>query len=177
MKIYTDLDQIREMAERNHDENIAFRSYITQVNIDGRQLDAMVEGLTLRAMAGVDCIACHNCCDLLTIQATDLEVGSMSHCLGLSTVDFTSEYITPAPLADPVLRKKAGALQGNYGCALLDNGACTVYQVRPAACRAYPLMLGSDFRSRLWAVVDNCQICPIVSAVYEEMKVVLRPWQ
>jgi uncharacterized protein len=177
MKVCSDLDHMRDMADRQHDENVEFRSYISQAAIHGTQLDTMVQGLTLEAMDQVDCVACHNCCAVLTAQATELEVGRMSCWLGLTDSEFTAQFVVHSALADPVLRKQASAAHSGGACALLCDGRCTVYRVRPAECRAYPLLLGSGFRSRLWGVVDNCRVCPIVSAVYEELKLVMRPRQ
>lgn len=177
MIVCSDLDYIREMADRQYDENIEFRSFISQFAIQEQQLDAMVQRLTLEAMAQVDCVACHNCCEVLTAQATAAEVGRMSCCLGLSESAFSDQYVVHSVLADPVLKKSSGAVHGGGACALLRDGRCTVYNVRPDECRAYPLLLGSGFRSRLWGIVDNCHVCPIVSAVYEELKAVMRPPQ
>ncbi len=177
MKVCSNLDHIREMAERQHDENVDFRSYISKAAIHETQLDAMVRGLTLEAMDRVDCVACHNCCVVLTAQATDLEVGRMSSSLGLSESEFTEQHTVHSALVDPVLRKQPSSAQRAGACTLLCNGLCTVYQVRPAKCRAFPLLLGRGLRSRLWGVVDNCHVCPIVSAVYGELKSVMRPWR
>jgi hypothetical protein len=129
MNICTNLDHIREMAVRHHDENIEFRSYIVQSPMHERQLDSIVRGLTLRAMAEVDCVACHNCCVMMTAQATELEVGRMSCSLGLSAGEFTAQYIVPSVLTDPVLRQRDnGGHEGN-GCALMCDGRRTVYSV------------------------------------------------
>ncbi len=175
MKICCDLDVIRTMAEDQHDENVEFRSFLVQLAIGEAHLDAVVRSIALEAMARIDCISCNNCCVVLTAQATGGEVRKMATSLGLSPAEFSARFVVPSVLADPVLGKQVGAHHRGDCCSLLKDGRCTVYAVRPRNCRAYPLILGRGFRTRIWGMVDNCRVCPIVSAVYTELKAVLRP--
>ncbi len=175
MNVCTDLQQILARALRQRDEDVEFRTFIAQLPDLDEQLDNTVNMLTHEAMAQVDCIACHNCCVVLTAQATAAEVVGMCGWLGVTENQFAQRYIVDSPMANPVLRKHEPSAGQGGACALSCNGRCTVYGVRPADCRAYPLLLGTDFRTRLWSIVDNCHVCPIVSAVYEELKLVLRP--
>jgi Fe-S-cluster containining protein len=56
-------------------------------------------------------------------------------------------------------------------CKFLRNKKCTIYSSRPFDCRSYPHLHKKDFTFRLFAVLNNYSVCPIVFNVYEELKV------
>jgi hypothetical protein len=55
-------------------------------------------------------------------------------------------------------------------CPFLIDKKCSVYDSRPDDCRSYPHLHKNEFLSRLFGVIDNYSICPIVFNVYEELK-------
>src|SRR5215471_1724000 len=54
-------------------------------------------------------------------------------------------------------------------CPFLDGNLCGIYEVRPGVCADYP-HLQRNLRSRLWQVLDNATVCPIVYNVLERLK-------
>jgi Fe-S-cluster containining protein len=58
-------------------------------------------------------------------------------------------------------------------CPFLKNNLCTNYSNRPKDCESYSHLQIKDFISRLWRLIDNYEICPIVFYVYEELKMKL----
>jgi Fe-S-cluster containining protein len=55
-------------------------------------------------------------------------------------------------------------------CPFLKNNLCSNYSHRPKDCKSYPHLHKKEFVFRLWGVVENCSICPIVFNVYEQLK-------
>jgi Fe-S-cluster containining protein len=58
-------------------------------------------------------------------------------------------------------------------CPFLADNQCTNYAYRPENCRSYPHLHKKDFVSRLFGVIDNYEICPIVFHVVEQLKIEL----
>ena len=58
-------------------------------------------------------------------------------------------------------------------CPMLNRNLCSIYSVRPKTCQEFPNLEKPDFVGRLWQVVENTFVCPIVFNVYEELKTVL----
>jgi len=58
-------------------------------------------------------------------------------------------------------------------CPFLKDDRCSNYDYRPKDCRSYPHLHKKDFRSRLWGVVENYSMCPIVFNVYERLQMEL----
>ena len=58
-------------------------------------------------------------------------------------------------------------------CPFLRNNKCSNYGYRPKDCKSYPHLHKKDFIFRLWGVVENYEICPIVFNVYEQLKIEL----
>jgi Fe-S-cluster containining protein len=55
-------------------------------------------------------------------------------------------------------------------CPFLADNLCSNYEFRPKDCKSFPHLQKKDFVFRLWSVVENCSICPIVFNVYEYLK-------
>ncbi|MFQ5576558.1 MAG: YkgJ family cysteine cluster protein [Anaerolineae bacterium] len=60
-------------------------------------------------------------------------------------------------------------------CPFLKDDLCSNYECRPTDCRSYPHLHKDGFVSRLWGVVANYSICPIVFNVYERLKAEMLP--
>ena len=58
----------------------------------------------------------------------------------------------------------------NPECPFLKNNKCACYSVRPESCRTYPQLHKNEFTSRLFGIIKNHSICPIVFNVYEMLK-------
>jgi hypothetical protein len=62
MEIETNLKRIEQLAEENEDENWAFRSFLKQLDIGRKDLDAIVHRINDEVSAQIDCTTCGNCC-------------------------------------------------------------------------------------------------------------------
>ena len=55
-------------------------------------------------------------------------------------------------------------------CKFLKDRKCTIYEDRPEDCSSYPHLHKDDFIFRLWGIIDNYSVCPIVFNVFEKLK-------
>ncbi len=96
---------------------------------------------------GVPCFKL--CCSNLFLPLTPYDIIRIRDKLGLSTDEFLLLYTEPFILPKsglPIVRLK---MQDNEDktCPFLGDGGCKIYEVRPLACRYYPLGFGL-FRNR-----------------------------
>ena len=98
---------------------------------------------TFRCQPGLACF--NQCCRTATVMLSPYEVLRLSRSLGLTTREFLSRYSrrevegqSHLPLAFIDLSRTPGG-----GCPFVGEGGCQVYGHRPAACRLFPITMGS----------------------------------
>jgi hypothetical protein len=167
MEIITDLEYISELAEKRAEENWEFRSFLKQVDLSRQELDAIVHQKVDEVTEQIDCTKCANCCKQIrpVLEKDDVERFALG--LQISVVEVKEKYLKSED--EQTSRYQFNALP----CPFLENNLCSNYDHRPEVCRSFPHLHKEDFVSRLWRVVENYEICPIVFNVYERLKMEL----
>ncbi len=164
MEIETDLKRIAQLAEENEDENWAFRSFLKQLDIGRKDLDAIVHQINDVVSVQIDCTACGNCCQQIKPVLDMADVSEFASGLNISVSEIKVNHLKPHP--ENTSHYHFNALP----CPFLSNNRCTNYAYRPQDCRSYPHLHKDDFLFRLIGVIGNYSICPIVFNVYERLK-------
>jgi Fe-S-cluster containining protein len=98
---------------------------------------------------GLDCF--NRCCQNPTIALSPYDVLRLKQVLGLTSGEFlrrfTVEVVEEASSLPLIFLDPTG------GCPFVGPGGCTVYDQRPAACRLFPLTMGSQLTEQ--GVVDH----------------------
>ena len=157
----TDLERIKLLGELNHDENFDFRSWLKMQDTD--KVDKIVHQLNQKYSAQIDCTTCANCCFVLKTLVTKKDIKKLALSLKIAENEFRKEYVETNREGDMMLKE--------LPCSFLENKKCTVYPYRPHDCRSYPHLHKREFTHRLFGVIENYSVCPIVFNVYEELKV------
>jgi Fe-S-cluster containining protein len=84
--------------------------------------------------------------------------------LKISISEFEERYLGPAD------DNPSKYVLNELPCPFLKDNLCSNYECRPQDCRSYPHLHKGGFVSRLWGVVENYGVCPIVFNVYERLK-------
>lgn len=103
--------------------------------------------IVFQCYPGVPCFKL--CCSDLFLPLTPYDIMRLKNFLRLSTDEFLLEYTEPFILPKsglPIARLKMREDEEKT-CPFLGEGGCKVYDVRPLACRYYPLGFGL-FRNR-----------------------------
>ena len=161
-----DLVQIRELAERNEDENTRFRQFVkTECNLEPAEIDRRVFGTTRRVWAGIDCTTCANCCREMKPTFSAEEVDRVARRLGMEHQQFIETYLerSEASSDSPWQTRTAP-------CPFLKDSLCSIYEDRPAECSGYPYLYKPDFVFRTMGMIERTFTCPIVYEVMEELK-------
>jgi Fe-S-cluster containining protein len=167
MKIVTDLEYIKEKALEREEENWEFRAFLKQLDMAPKEIDAIVHKINDKATSQIDCTQCANCCKQIRPVLDEDDVSNFALGLGNEVSEFRERYLSQdADNSKQYIFKE-------LSCPFLAKNKCSNYDCRPKDCRSYPHLHKKDFISRLWGVIENYGVCPIVFNVYEQLKIEL----
>ena len=167
MKLETDLNKIKKLSEQNHQANWNFRSFLKGYDATIEKMDSIVYELYQRISSEIDCTDCANCCKEIQPVLDQEDIKRCCESFVISVPQFKKKYIKPDTEPGKFVFKEKP-------CPFLKNNLCSIYAHRPKDCHSYPHLHKKEFVFRLWGVVENCSICPIVFNVYEQLKDELR---
>ena len=163
MKLETDLDKIKKLSEKNDQENWNFRTFLKGYHTTVEEMDAIVHELYQRISSEIDCTDCANCCKKVQPVLDQEDIKKFCDGFGISVSQFKRKSLKPH-------KEQGKSVFKGKSCPLLKNNLCSIYTHRPKDCKSYPHLHKKEFVFRLWGVVENCSICPIVFNVYEQLK-------
>ena len=162
MKIsYRTPEQLKLLTEKTKSETTAFLKKLKKKK--PKKLDDVVHQLHREAFENFDCLDCANCCRTIGPRLLDKDIERLAKHLKTKVSDFMSLYINTDEDGDYVFKE--------HPCPfLLSDNYCAVYENRPKACREYP----HTDRKRFYQILDlshkNCETCPVVLEITEELK-------
>jgi Fe-S-cluster containining protein len=126
-------------------------------------LDATFHKAHEAAFAETDCLACANCCRTTSPIFKERDIVRIAKHTGRSVSSFTQRYLQRDSDGDWVLQKAP--------CSFLDlaSNRCSIYDVRPEACRAYPHTDRKNMREVLAITEQNTHLCPAVARMMESI--------
>lgn len=131
-----------------------------------KNLDYLVVEKHDETFAEIDCLSCANCCKTTGPLYTEKDIERISRHLRMKPADFESKFLRVDEDQDKVLQ--------NLPCFFLnDDNTCSIYDVRPKACREYP----HTDRKKIYQInnltIKNTLICPATFVFVEKMRKVL----
>jgi uncharacterized protein len=164
--VFMPFDPIRLpiLARQKEDENWRFRDFLKhRCRLSTKQLDTKVFQITERVWSQIDCTTCANCCKHIRPTLSEEDIDRLTARLGVTRDTFIETYLEPAEGDNPWHTK-------SIPCPFLKDNKCTVYEDRPDDCRGYPYLYEPEFSSRLIAMLERIETCPIVYEVFEDLK-------
>lgn len=128
-----------------------------------KDLDKQVTEIHEEVFERTDCMSCANCCKTTGPLFMKQDIERISKYLGMKPAQFEQQYLRFDEDNDWVLKQ--------VPCSFLDtNDACSIYVVRPKACREFP----HTDRKKIYQIANltlaNTAICPAAFDVVERMK-------
>lgn len=127
-----------------------------------KNLDSIVHALHQEAFDQFDCLDCANCCSGISPIVKDKDVERLAKSQRMKATDFISQYLYMDEEDDYVFQETPCPF-------LLADNYCCVYENRPRACREYPHTDRKRFYQILKLSHKNCEVCPIVFAITDEL--------
>ena len=106
----------------------------------------------------MDCLSCANCCKTTSPIFRDADIRRISKHLRVKEGKFISDYLRIDEEQDYVLKSSP--------CSFLEkDNSCSIYDVRPLACREYPHTDRKNMFQVLEITAENSLICPAVARI------------
>ena len=155
------LKQLPEKARQRANENKKFFQKLKKK--PPRNLDLLMQELHDEEFSKTDCLQCANCCKTTGPLFTDADILRISRYLRLKPQAFIEQYLRIDEEGDTILQSVPCAFLGS------DN-YCSIYAVRPKACREYPHTNRKKFLQISAITLKNMPICPAAYNIVESMK-------
>jgi len=128
-----------------------------------KNLDYLMQDLHDAEFSRTDCLECANCCKTTGPLFTNADIDRIAKYLRLKRHKFIENYLRVDEDNDLVLQ--------SLPCAFLDEqNYCSIYEVRPKACREFPHTDRKKFHQIGHHTLKNVAICPAAFNIVEEMK-------
>ncbi|MGQ8336577.1 YkgJ family cysteine cluster protein [Sunxiuqinia sp. A32] len=152
--------ELKEMtANRKQDFSMLFQKLKKK---KPKNLDQVVHQLHEEAFDQFDCLDCANCCSSISPIVTDKDAERLAKSQKQKAIDFIDQHLYMDEDHDYVFKE--------IPCPfLMADNYCCVYENRPRACREYPHTDRKRFYQILNLSKKNCEICPVVFAIVDEM--------
>ena len=128
-----------------------------------RDVDALFHKAHNEVFACTDCLTCANCCKTTGPLFTNKDIERIAKHLRITAQKFIENYLRIDEENDYVLQK--------VPCSFLDaNNYCSIYEVRPKACREYPHTDRVNQQQLLSLTAKNANICPAVQDILNSIQ-------
>lgn len=128
-----------------------------------KDLDYLMQELHENEFSKTDCLHCANCCKTTGPLFTTADIERISKHFKMKPSAFIQSYLRKDEEHDYVLQQLPCTFLG------ADN-YCSIYEVRPKACREFPHTNRKKFQQISHLTMKNVAICPAAFNIVEEMK-------
>lgn len=159
----TKINKIKQLMRLKERENLKLYSFIKyKFSFGDKNLLRLVTKKTEEIWSKINCKECGNCCRELKPTFTEKDIHRISKKIGLLVEDFKNQYLTYNDSERKYELK-------NLPCPFLKENSCSIHEFKPEECKEFPY-LHRDIRARMYGLLSNAEICPVVFNVLEELK-------
>lgn len=155
------IDNLPKLAKDKHIENKKF--FVKLKKKPPKNLDYVMQDLHDAEFRKTDCLKCANCCKTTGPLFTDKDVERIAKHFKMKSHQFISQYLRIDEENDYVLQSVPCTFLGT------DN-YCSIYEVRPKACKEFPHTDRKKFQQISNLTLKNVAICPAAFNIVEAMK-------
>lgn len=154
-------DLLHHLPQRAKDAKKATKKYFQKLaQRKPKELDTTVAELHDEVFETLDCLTCANCCKTTSPIFTDKDIERIAAHFRIRPAEFVNRYLHLDNEGDYVLNLAPCPFLGS-------ENYCSIYDVRPKACREYPHTNRKNFHQILNLTLKNTEICP---AAYEVVR-------
>lgn len=135
----------------------------TLLRKNSKNLDTLTNKLHNQAFEHINCLECANCCKSISPIVTDIDIQRIAKHLRIRPSQLVSTYLLLDEEHDYVFIQQPCPFLG-------DDNYCSIYNVRPKACREYPHTDRDKFYQLLNLSVKNTLVCPAVLEIFEGLE-------
>lgn len=155
------IDNLPKVSKDKHNENKTFFKKLKKK--PPKHLDYLMQELHEAEFERTDCLKCANCCKTTGPLFTDKDIQRIAKHFKIKAQKFIETYLRLDDENDYVLQ--------SVPCVFLGaDNYCSIYEVRPKACREFPHTDRKKFQQISHLTLKNVAICPAAYNIVEEMK-------
>ncbi len=155
-----DLESFQRQAPQERKTHQAIAKKLRKVQ--GKTLDAAFHTAHQAVFEEIDCLNCGHCCRTVGPLFLEADIDRLAKHLKMKPAEFMQDYLRRDEDGHWVLQ--------SLPCPFLGaDNYCSVYEVRPKACRSYPHTNHRKMHQHLNLAARNAEHCP---AVYRILRVV-----
>lgn len=155
------LEQLPQLAKDTSSETKKFFQKLKKRNL--KDLDQKVLEIHNQVFDQTNCLDCANCCKTTGPLFERKDIDRISKYLRIKPAQFEQDYLRIDEDNDWVLQQLPCRFLG-------EDNACSIYDVRPKACREFP----HTDRKKIYQIASHTQknvaICPAAYDIVEKMK-------
>jgi len=156
-------DLIEKWKHQKQTKNASQTQYLKKLkNSKNKNIDVLAEKLHNQVFSEIDCLKCANCCTSIPPIIIKSDIKRIAKHLNLTEKQFAEKHLTTDEDGDQVLNASPCKF-------LLPDNKCSIYDVRPKACRAYPHTNHYEFSRHLFTHIQNTMYCPAVFNIVDLM--------
>ncbi|RNC84977.1 MAG: YkgJ family cysteine cluster protein [Winogradskyella sp.] len=155
------IDRLPKLAKDKYKENKTFFAKLRKK--PPKQLDYIMQDLHEEEFGKTDCLECANCCKTTGPLFTDKDIERIAKHFKMKPQKFVEQFLRLDEENDYVLQRVPCTFLG------VDN-YCSIYDVRPKACREFPHTDRKKFQQISNLTLKNVAICPAAYNIVEAMK-------
>lgn len=156
-------DQLNDLPERAKDKHKAHKIFLSKLKKKPpKQLDYLMQELHDEEFQRTDCLECANCCKTTGPLFTTKDIERISKAFRMKPSKFIDDYLKIDEDNDYVLQSVHCTFLGH------DN-KCSIYDIRPKACREFPHTDRRKFQQIAHLTLKNVKICPAAFNIVETM--------
>ena len=156
-----DIEHYRNLAQQKQKAHQKFLAGLKKR--PPKNLDYLVREIHEKVFQEIDCTTCANCCKTLGPLWTEADIERVSKYLRMKISDFETSFLRVDEDGDKVFQ--------NMPCPFLGaDNLCSIYDVRPKACREFP----HTDRKKIYQInhltIKNDLYCPAVYEFLEKLQ-------
>ncbi len=155
------INNLPKHAKDKHKENKTFFTKLKKR--PPKQLDYIMQELHETEFERTDCLECANCCKTTGPLFTPKDIERIAKHFKMKQQQFIDAYLRLDEENDYVLQSVPCTFLG------VDN-YCSIYEVRPKACKEFPHTDRKKFQQISNLTLKNVAICPAAFNIVETMK-------
>jgi hypothetical protein len=160
MSLGVDIEHIKIEAKR---KKKARTNYVKSLkNKKEPEIDAVFIEKHNEVFNEIDCLSCGNCCRNVGPLFTDKDINRISKYMKIKPGEFTEKHLRIDEDGDFVLQ--------TLPCVFLgEDNYCSIYEVRPKACREYPHTNMKGQKKLMKLHLKNDELCPAVNEIFNRI--------
>jgi Fe-S-cluster containining protein len=155
---------LEELPQRAREKQAENKKFFTKLKKKPpKDLDYVMQELHEAEFERTDCLTCANCCKTTGPLFTNTDIERIAKYFRMKPSQFIDQFLRIDEENDYVLQ--------SVPCTFLGaDNYCSIYEVRPKACREFPHTDRKKFQQISNLTLKNVAICPAAFNIVEEMK-------